>query len=212
MTMCRYRTITTIMLLWLMLSGCHIKLVMPEADGMPTRETKDLSRFKFSYSVSNLDGNAFRRDTEAALLAVFKARGITDVVKSQKFEQDRINIVVYELQSQQTDLSRYIDLPVSLIALGTLFLVPYYYESEHPVEIHLINPAREQDKQITIIRTGYQLKILGWLPHLFRLGNEASTGDDEAYSFAPGGKASVKVRNTGLRRILEQVIDQAVRD
>jgi hypothetical protein len=202
-----YRAIILILLV-MMLSGCHLKLVKPAADSVPMKETRDLSALKFSYAVLNLE-DFIRADAEQALLAVFAAKRIKDVIKSEKFEQGRLNVIVYLLQSRQATLSRYVDLPLGIISLGTLFLVPYFAETVHPVEIHVIDPDREPEKQLKIIRTEYEVRVVSWLPYVFKTGSRTATGEDEAYSFMTGGKAAVNLENAGLRRILEQAIEQA---
>ncbi len=197
-------------LLTLTLSGCYMKLVEPDAVSFPGKGTRDFSALKFSYAVLNVEGSVFRGDAEQALRAVFEAKGIKDVVRSEKLERDRINIRVYVLQSRPTTLSRYIDFPSGVISAATLFLVPYYMETGSPVEIHVIDPGREPGKQLKIIREEPKFRIVGWLPYLFKM--QSPTAEDEAYYFISGPGASIKLNNTGLRRVLDRVITDAVAD
>ena len=70
-------------------------------------------------------GNATATVVQKAIHDSFSYHGISDVIKSQKLEMDRINIVAYS--GSEPDL----------------------------IEIHIINPALEHEKQLRIIKTDF---------------------------------------------------------
>jgi hypothetical protein len=135
------------------LEGCYFKLVKPEPQTVSIDSIRALHSNTAKFSYSGLSSGVI----EKALLDSLTAYGIHDVIKSEKLEQDRVNIIAYVFDVKPSKISRYIGLPWALISLGTLFVVPNYEEQVYPVEIHVINPSSEYDKQLKIIRSEYDI-------------------------------------------------------
>jgi hypothetical protein len=195
-----------------LLVGCYIKLIEPKAPvstgKMAEYQAKNL---KFSYYIN---GDDYSHHVEKALLDSFSAFEIHDVIKSEGFAQDRINIIIYALDKKQTTrIGRYVGFSWALVSMVTLYLVPMEGILIYPVEIHLVRPDREVDKQFRSIQTQYVIDGWTWLPLLFK-GNQEK-GDDAAYFNFSATKYDTykeKFEHTGLRRIFDEAIMEAVRD
>jgi hypothetical protein len=189
----------------LLLQGCsYYKLAKPE----PQNASIDLAQAvhsnatKFSYSLRVYPTGP----AEKALLDSLSAYGIQDVIKSEKLEQDRVNIIAYNFDAKPNKTDRYVGLPWSLISLGTLFLVPYFNEETRPVEIHVIIPGREYNKQLKIIRTEYVIASRTWLPFLFVSNDKLR--EDVHY----GWTKPEKFDYLAWRRIFDGVLRELVRE
>jgi len=189
----------------LLLQGCiYSKLLRPNPQTGPVVLAQALlpDATKFSYSLKMFPTGP----AEKALLDSLSAYGIYDVIKSEQLEQDRVNIIAYNFDAKPNKTDRYVGLPWSLISIGTLFLVPYYNEETRPVEIHVIIPGREYDKQLKIIRTEYVTATWMWLPFLFASDNNEIA--DVQYGWTKPGKFEY----LGWRRIFDGVLGELVRE
>lgn len=191
----------------LLFQGCYNKLVKPEPQVKATKPIKSLDKPKFSQYIYTLHDNRATKDAEKALLDSFSAYGISDVIKSEKLERDRVNIFVYVLDKRISEINRYIGIPWALISMGSLFTIPYYGKEIHPVEIHIITPNREYDKQVKIIRTEYVTANWVWLPLVFASKDESR--EDVSY----GGREGMrKLDYLGLRRVFDAIIIESMQD
>lgn len=196
----------------LLFQGCqYSKLVKPEPQVRAIEPLKSLDKPKFSYYIYNLHYNRATKDADKALVDSFSAYGISDgisdVIKSEKLERDRINIFVYVLETRNSDIERYIGIPWALISIGTLAAVPNYSKIIHPVEIHIITPNREYDKQVKIIRTEYVTANWVWLPLVFASKDESR--EDVSYGGLEGMR---KLDYLGLRRVFDAIIIETMQD
>lgn len=193
----------------LLFQGCYNKLVKPEPQVKATKPIKSLGKPKLSYYIYNLVDKRVTaiEDAEKALLDSFSAYGVSDAIKSEKLEQDRINIFVYVLDKRIGEVDRYIGIPWALVSMGTLFVLPVYGKEIHPVEIHIITPNREYDKQVKIIRTEYVTANWVWLPLIFASKDESR--EDVSYGGLEGRR---KLYYLGLHRIFEAIIIETMQD
>jgi len=194
----------------LLLSGCTItSLVKPKLQVTPMHSTEVSfpKEPKFSYDIrivgsffnQNRINNPLGRSTEKALLESFSAYGISDVKKYEKLEPDRIAVIVYLLSPEPSKSGHYFGLPLGLISLATLTIVPYYEETIVPIEVHVIDPHREYDKQIRITRTEYVLGTWLWFPLIFIHKDEENT-------------STVKLNYQGLRPIFDNIIAEELKN
>lgn len=215
MSRSRFRAILLLLIAALLSQGCtYNKLVRPEPQIASTDslQSSRANTAKFAYSTRWISSSEFIVSSgliEKALLDSLSAFGIHDVIKSEKLEQDRVNIIAYALGTKTTNTTPYFDFyirfPWTIISLGTLFVVPLYAEEIQPVEIHVIMPSREYDKQLKIIRTEYVISEWTWLPFLFMPNDE--TREDVHYG------AMFKTPDyLGWRRIFDGVVMDCMRD
>jgi hypothetical protein len=214
MSRSRFRAILLLLVAALLLQGCtYNKLVRPEPQIASTDSVRasraNTAKFAYSTRWFSSDFHGSSALIEKALLDSLSAFGIHDVIKSEKLEQDRVNIIAYSLGPEATDTTPYfnvyIEIPWALISLGTLFVVPIYGEDIYPVEIHVIIPSREYDKQLKIIRTEYAISSWTWLPFLFMPNDE--TREDVHY-----GAMFKKPDYLGWRRIFDGVVMDCMSD
>lgn len=187
----------------LFLSGCfYTKLVKPEIPiGAPgPAPSSAIDAVRISYKVKGVP-SALK-----PLLDTFSALGIQDVKESEKTEKGRITLLVYPLEVKSGKTDRYIGFPWGVVSFATLCLVPYHFEEIRPVEIYVIDPAREYDKQISVVRTEYETTNWMWMP--FLLSSGVSTGGDVAHGT---GSALDKVIYTAWRRMYTQVVADALK-
>ncbi len=204
MSRSRFRVILLLLVAALLLQGCtYFKLVRPEPRivSIDSIRTFRSNTAKFAYSPQGLSSELI----EKALRDSLTAYGIHDVIKSDKLEQDRINMIAYTLGIKPRYSDFYIKFPWALISIGTLMLVPYYEENIQLVEIHVIIPSRDYDRQLKIIRTEYAIAQWTWLPFLFMSNNE--TREDVHY-----GVWVNKLNYLGWRRIFDGVVMDLMKD
>jgi hypothetical protein len=207
----------------LIFQGClYYKLAGP-AQEEKSIKTKTTSH-KYAYTVKIRYTGNLRRGmpagnyvpvfvVENALHDSFSHHGIYDVIKSEKLEADRINIVAYS--GYEPDLAadnillRALYIPWGLVTLATFGLVPNYGVMNYPVEIHIINPVLEHDKQLKIIQTNYNVAHWWWFPFAF-VSND-NTPEDVYYGANDYAKVK-KIDYLGWRRIFDRVIAEMERN
>jgi len=163
---------------------------------------------KFSYYVyflPDLNNKMKQGSIEEALRDSFSGYGISDVIKSEKVEHDRINVFVYEFGEEER-MASIIEGPWFLLSVATLGIVPFYYKPIDPIEIHIITPSRQYDKQIKVIHNEQVTAQWMWLPFLFMPNDE--TKEDALYR----PDYEMKLHYVALRRIFNGVILEALRD
>ena len=192
-------------------SCSYTKVVKPELQSTPCDLTKfhQKDEIKYSYytysSHAVVMGDKRLEPAEYALLESFSKCGIRDVLKSESFLDDRINIIIYMFDSKVKSgyTGGYFGGFWNVLAMWTLTIFPSYFESRQPVEILVINPKRE-DKQITTVHTEYVSEIWTWLPFAFKTPGYASSKKDAYY---PGlSPTTERPEQAVLRQIFEQVI------
>jgi hypothetical protein len=206
----------------LIFQGCiRFKLVGP-----PQEEKVKPASHKYAYTLKSryiYAGGPRRgdRSEDMALLSVvgkalhdsFAYHGISDVIKSEKLETDRINIVAYiggepDLAGDSI-LLNVLYIPWSLVTLATLGLVPMYGVTNIPVEIHILDPAREHDRQLRIIHTNYDVAQWWWFPFAFMSNDNTPT---DIYYHGYGIGKVEKIDYLGWRRVFDRVLVELERN
>ena len=220
--------ITFFLISSLMLQGCgvYFKVTSPKQEEKLTVFTT--SHHKYAYTLKKRSELPFTKErlsvdiqrsatAKKALLDSFSSHGISEIIESGDLRNDRINIVVYEGLEPEDDagtiLLRFIYIPWTLISIVTFFLVPHYSADDCPVEIHIINPALDRDKQLNIIQTKYSFDRWIWLPFFFRWSDNVP--EDVYYvsvrTMGGDSKPLDKIDYIGWRRIFDRVIAEAER-
>lgn len=157
-------------------------------------------------------------DAEKALLDSLSSHGIRDIIKSDKIENDRISIVVYDRNMSRRDegnIGNILLVPIYIswfiVSFLTVGLVPLYKESNYPVEIHIINPVLERNKQLRIIQTEYSSVSWIWMPFAFKTIDNIP--EDVEYSSSMRYQQDAKdkehdIQYLGWRRIFDRVIGE----
>ena len=219
--------LTIILLIFsLIFHGClYYKLAGPRQE-KNLREVKTTSH-KYAYSVKSRYAGSLRRGkpadnivplyvVENALHDSFSYHGIYDVIGSEKLETDRINIIVYS--GYEPDLAgdnillRALYIPWGLVTLATFGFVPNYAVMNYPVEIHIINPVLENDKQLKILQINYSVAQWWWFPFAF-VSNDNTPEDVYYRSLRTDDIGKVKkIDYLGWRRIFDRVIAEMERN
>jgi hypothetical protein len=175
-----YITAFTIMVLFL--SGCYdVRLLKTEPLVAPLNKQKisPSNQRKFSYA-----GPYY---AEKALHDSFFANGISNVKEYEKLEDDRTTILVYTFEEP----TQYFWFPWVLVSVATLNIVPINERHSYRVEVNIIDPKKEFDKQIKVIHAGYVTSTWYWLYWLPSSNMEASIDS---------------VKYEGFRRIFDHII------
>jgi hypothetical protein len=208
----------SLLLLSLSLTGCSYTRVITHIESAPqTQKPPQLSEVKVSYNSWDLRQEWLSENSSktvsTALLDVLHEYGIQDVVQSDKYEPDRLNISIYELESDMTWGSRFIGFPLGMIASMTCFILPAHLREVYPIEVHIVDPEQSGSRRLTIIRSSWTQSQWMWLGFAFFAGgplgeNSLITGHSRMDWREAIDSLHVSTLRSSLRPILRKVLHE----
>lgn len=149
--------------------------------------------------------------SETALVALLKEYGVQDIVSSEKTEDGRLHIAVYELDAKPSPLTRAVGLPWGLVSSFSMFVVPFRVREIHPLEVQIVDSRKLGAERLRVHRVEWIQDDWMW----FGFALFKSADDDDSVLFAretanrsidERADAHRRLKTTGMRRALRPVI------
>lgn len=189
-------TCRLVVIVVLLVGGCSSKVIYPEVSTHAEMVTSQYFSPESKVAISVTCGYG-KSDIVESLRDSLSEYGVADVIESDVYHQDRININVYVMSVVGSDETKYTVVPLSLISAATYFLIPIYDRSKTPVEIHVVDERLARSEQVKIVQTHYTVRQIVWLPLM------AVSGLDGAETHY-GRNLSYE----GMRRVFDNTLSQ----
>lgn len=199
----------------------YSRIVWPKSDAANEVRPAAVEPIKVSYTTVDLgtyeNPHDSRKTTSPALLAILKENGVNDVIQSDRFEEDRLNISIYALGPRMSAGTRFVGFPLGILAGITFFILPARGSMINPIEVQIIDPRKESAKRLKIHHSEW-IQV-DWMWAGFA-ANKGFVEDDRVlvgnsdYS-SPAGNNSLRwerLETTGIRRALRPIIEEALAD
>jgi hypothetical protein len=158
-------------MLCISLTGCNGKIIKPDSTTGPEHSAKisGADQVRLSYAILPALPR-FSGEAESAFSESMAALGIRDVRGAETPDGQRTHIVIYKLTQEKAALTRYTQVPMIFVELGTLFLLPYCEEYIYPLEFHVLAQAGGQPG--SIFQEEFTLRECMWGPMFWKYMQE----------------------------------------